>query len=288
MHHAAQEPAADESKLTAQQQADLIESIRAIASLNEKQNEKSKAISHFMMISKHNFDLVMQGHGTLPPPALPAPFDKKKSQQSKAIDPISVQKAESLYQAIRTKEAGDHSEDAGPALGSKVFADRFRKMKEDPSKRPNAEQQHIIDKYIHYFDELLEFRANNLKPVSTSDPQPESLRPPPSPPLIFIHAEGGAGKSFIATFLQCASDSYGFGHLSTAIMGVACNNLGNAVTLDSILRPRRPREKKQKESNESRGYANSHLPKLSLLSPARTCRDPQDAAPDQGESSSHH
>jgi hypothetical protein len=51
-------------------------------------------------------------------------------------------------------------------------------------------------------------------------------------------------------------------------MGVACNNLGNAVTLDSILRPRRPHEKKQKESDESRGYANSHLPKLSLLSPA--------------------
>ncbi len=73
MHHAALELAADESILTAQQQADLIESIRAIASQNEKQNEKSKAISHFMIISKQNFDVVMQGHGTLPPPALPAP-----------------------------------------------------------------------------------------------------------------------------------------------------------------------------------------------------------------------
>uniref|UniRef100_A0A7S0QIJ3 ATP-dependent DNA helicase n=1 Tax=Cryptomonas curvata TaxID=233186 RepID=A0A7S0QIJ3_9CRYP len=269
MHHT-NEPAADESKLTAQQQADLIDSLAAIAGLNEKQNDKSKAISDFMLTAKQKFELVMQNHDTLPPPVLPAPFTKHKSKLFKVIDPIPVPQAQLLYQAIRTKEIGDRSKDASPPLGSKVFAERFRKMKEDPSKRPNAEQQHIIDKYIHYFDELLAFRAKNLEPSFASNPQ--SLQPPPTPPLIFIHAEGGAGKSFIATFLQCAADSYGFGHLSTAVMGVACNNLGNAVTIDSILRPRRPYQKKKQESEENQGYANSHLPKLALLSPPLTLK----------------
>ena len=80
------------------------------------------------------------------------------------------------------------------------------------------------------------------------------------PPLMFLHAEGGAGKSFIARFLQCAADSYGFGHLSTAVMGVACNNLGNAVTVDSILRPRHPHVKKKMTRKKIKGI------------PIRTCR----------------
>ena len=262
--HHAKEPAVDESKLTAKQLADLIDSLRAITGLDEKENEKSKAVSDFLFSSKQKFEMVMENHDSLPQPALPAPFTGKMRRKFNVIEPIPADKAQILYQAIRTKEFGDHSEDGTPSLGSKMFEERFRKMKKDPSKRPNSEQQGIIDKYIRYFDELLAFRAN--LPASTSDSR--SPLSPPTPPLIFVHAEGGAGKSFIATFLQCAADAYGFGHLSTAIMGVACNNLGNAVTLDSILRPRRPCVKNKKESEENQGYANSHLPKLALLSPA--------------------
>jgi hypothetical protein len=263
MHHAA-EPSEDASKLTAQQQADLIDTLKAITSLDEKENEKSKAIFEFLFKSIQKFDTVMQIHDSWRLPASPAPFDGKGRQKFQAIEPITANKAEILYQNIRTKESGDQSEEGNPPLGSKIFVERFRKMKNDQSQRPNTDQQNIIDKYTLYFDELLSFRANLNLPASTLDPQ--SVPPPPTPPLMFLHAEGGAGKSFIAKFLQCAADSYGFGHLSTAVMGVACNNLGNAVTIDSILRPRRPCVKNDSEENQ--GYANLHLPKLSLLSPA--------------------
>ena len=251
MHHDTTEPSEDASKLTAQQQADLIDALKAITSVDERETEKSKAISEFLSKSKQRFDAVMQHHDSLRLPVLPAPFAGKGKLKVQAIQPITAAKAEILYQAIRTNEFGDQSEQDAPPLGSRIFVERFRKMKDDPLQRPNAEQQHIIDKYTLYFDELLSFRA-------ATDSQ--SVTPPPTPPLMFLHAEGGAGKSFIARFLQCAADSYGFGHLSTAVMGVACNNLGNAVTVDSILRPRHPHVKKKMTRKKIKGI------------PIRTCR----------------
>jgi hypothetical protein len=173
MHHDTTEPSEDASKLTAQQQADLIDALKAITSVDERETEKSKAISEFLSKSKQRFDAVMQHHDSLRLPVLPAPFAGKGKLKVQAIQPITAAKAEILYQAIRTNEFGDQSEQDAPPLGSRIFVERFRKMKDDPLQRPNAEQQHIIDKYTLYFDELLSFRA-------ATDSQ--SVTPPPTPP----------------------------------------------------------------------------------------------------------
>ena len=197
MHHA-KETDANESDLTAQQQAQLIETLKAITGLDEKETEKSKVISEFILNSKQKFEAVMGKHDSLPQPTLPAPFTEKRSKGSSVIDLIPAVKAQFRYQALRTKEVSDPSEDDYIPLGSKVFQERFRKLKSDPSNQPNVEQQCIIDKYIHFIDELLAFLANLLSTTSNSP-----LLPPPTPPLILVHTEGGAGKSFIATYLAC-------------------------------------------------------------------------------------
>ena len=107
-------------------------------------------ISEFILNSKQKFEAVMGKHDSLPQPTLPAPFTEKRSKGSSIINPIPAVKAQFLYQALRTKEVSDPSEDDYIPLGSKVFQERFRKLKLDPSNQPNVEQQCIIDKYIRF------------------------------------------------------------------------------------------------------------------------------------------
>jgi hypothetical protein len=161
---------------------------------------------------------------------------------------------------MRSKEINDPLQQQ--RLSKETYQQRYESHKAVPGNMPNSEQQAVIDRFIRYFVELETFQAlNKSNPASL----PETLSdPPPTPPLIFIHAAGGVGKSFIASHLQHAADAHGFGHVTTAVMGVACNQIGGgAVTIDSILKRRRPKATKKRGTDESTGYANSWLPELS-------------------------
>ena len=258
-----------EANLSSAELAKLIQTLRDIAHLDEKgarrQEESAAYIEKMRNIMNELFDA---RDDKLPSPVVPQIFDKRSAAAKRAATRRYVQsiscdipgsETKKIYQAMCSKEINDPLQQQ--RLSREAYQQRYERLKSDASKQPNSEQQAVIDKFIVYFEALETFNA--LKASATAQLPASNSRPPPTPPLIFIHAAGGVGKSFIASHLQHAADAFGFGHITTAVMGVACNQIGQgAVTIDSILRQRRPKTMKKKGTEDSTGYANAWLPKL--------------------------
>ena len=92
---------------------------------------------------------------------------------------------------------------------------------------PNAEQQLVINEVIRFVCDVKAFEDRNVLT------QPSLQRP--VAPLLFLHAGPGAGKSFLAKAVQKEAELHNSGHVTTAVMGVACSNVKNAITTHRLL-----------------------------------------------------
>ena len=92
---------------------------------------------------------------------------------------------------------------------------------------PNAEQQLVINEIIRFVCDVKAFEDRNMLA------QPSLERP--VAPLLFLHAGPGAGKSFLAKAIQKEAEIQHSGHVTTAVMGVACSNVKNAITTHRLL-----------------------------------------------------
>ena len=238
----------DEKQMkTAHEMRDLIQLIRDIFSLDEKSGNKDFQIAEYLNKIKENFGKVMNDHSNISPPVLPSIFSQsqtnKKFSTNMVLCKFTAKKISKIFKNMKSKEIQSSVKEV--LCNKKIFQERYAKhVKEN---KPNAEQQALIDIYTAYFKD-------------NSGEQP----------LYFLHAAGGAGKTFTANFLQILADLYGGGHLSTSIMGVACNQLGGgAVTLDSILQCRKRQKRKQTDNNDQHEnkYGNTWFSEYKALGP---------------------